>query len=61
VTPLDLLWYLPIALAASLVVGAAGREGPREVVRGAAHAFWTLLLVVGGVGLVIRGLVVLLV
>jgi hypothetical protein len=61
VTIQDLLWYFPIAIAAALVVGASGRHTPREVVRGAAHAFWTLLLVVGGVGLVIRMLVVLLV
>jgi hypothetical protein len=60
-TFLDLVWYFPLAIAAALVVGASGRDRPKEVVRGAVHAFWTLLLVVGGVGLTIRLLVVLLV
>jgi hypothetical protein len=61
VTLADLLWYFPIAIAVALVVGAAGRDRPRQIVAGAAHALWTLTLVVGGVGLVIRVLVALLV
>jgi hypothetical protein len=61
VSLVDLLWYLPIAVATALAVGAAGRDGVREGVRGSVRAFWTLLLVVGGVGIAIRALVLLLV
>jgi len=55
----DLLWYVPLAMAVALVVGAAGRFDARSSVRGATKAFITLTAVVAGVGLAIR-LVVLL-
>jgi hypothetical protein len=58
VTLLDLAWYLPLAVAVSLVLGASGRDGVRAVARAAAHTFVTLGCVVGGVGLVIRLVVV---
>src|SRR5262249_50465473 len=57
----DLLWYVPLAVAVALVVGAAGRFDVRSSVRGATKAFVTLTAVVLGVGLAIRLLVLLLV
>jgi hypothetical protein len=59
VTLSDLGWYLPLALAVSLVLGASGRDGVRAIARAATSTFVTLACVVGGVGLVIRLVVVL--
>ncbi len=56
----DLLWYLPLALAVALVLGASGRDGPKAIAKGTVHAFFTLTVVLGGVGVVIRLLVILL-
>ncbi len=55
----DLLWYLPLALAVSLVMGASGRHGAGEIAGASARAFLTLFAVVAGVGLAIRLVVVL--
>ena len=57
-TLLDLAWYAPLAIAVSLVLGASGRDGARAIARAAAQTFVTLLCVVGGVGLLIRLVVV---
>jgi hypothetical protein len=54
----ELAWYLPLAVAVSLVLGASGRDGARAVAKAATSTFVTLACVVGGVGLVIRLVVV---
>jgi hypothetical protein len=54
----DLLWYLPLAVAISVVMGASGRHGPREIAVAAARTFRTLFLVVAGVAVAIRLLVI---
>jgi hypothetical protein len=58
VTLADLAWYVPLAVAVSLVLGASGRDGVRTVAKATASTFVTLACVVGGVGLVIRLVVV---
>ena len=54
----DLLWFFPLGLVVSLVVGAVGRRDPREVAVASLHTFWTLVCILGGVMLTIRLLVV---
>lgn len=56
----DLLWYLPLAVAVSLVLGASGREGAKAIAKASAQALLTLTCVLAGVGLVIRLVVILL-
>ena len=55
---IDLLWYLPLAIAISVVMGASGRHHRGEIARAAGKTFVTLLLVVGGVAVAIRLLVI---
>ncbi len=54
----DLLWYLPLAVAVSLVMGASGRHRAGEIARASLRTFVTLFAVVAGVGAVIRLVVV---
>ena len=54
----EIALLLPLAAAISLVMGAAGRRGARAIVRACGKTFTTLVMVVGGVGLVIRLLVI---
>jgi hypothetical protein len=54
---LDLLWFFPLALAVSIVLGAAGRRGAREILEAAGQTFRTLVIVVGGVAITIRLLI----
>ena len=51
---LDLLWFFPLALSVSIVLGAAGRRRPREILEAAGQTFRTLVVVVGGVAVTIR-------
>ena len=53
----EIALFLPLAIAIALVMGAAGRREPREIVRAAGRTLTTLVMVVGGVGLVIRLLI----
>ena len=57
-TWIELLWFFPLGISISLVLGAVGRREPRDILVASAHTFWTLLCVVGGVAIVIRLLVV---
>jgi hypothetical protein len=54
---IDLLWFFPLAFAVSVVLGAAGRRRPREILEAAGQTFRTLVVVVGGVALTIRLLI----
>ena len=53
----EVLLLLPLAGAIAMVMGAVGRQGAATIARAAGKTFTTLLMVVGGVGLVIRLLV----
>ena len=53
----EIALFFPLAAAISLVMGAAGRSGLKAIARAAGRTFTTLVMVVGGVGLVIRLLV----
>ena len=54
---IQIVLFFPLAIAISLVMGAVGRNSSRDIVRACGRTFTTLLMVVGGVGLVIRLLV----
>jgi hypothetical protein len=58
VTLADLLWYLPLAVAISLVMGAASRRLLGDILRASLRTFATLVLVVAAVGAAIRMVVV---
>ena len=50
----DLLWLPPVMLAVSLVLGAAGRNGFRDISRSVLHTFVALTAGVVGVGIFIH-------
>ena len=53
-TWMDLLWLPPIMLAVSIVLGATGRDGFRDISRSVMHTFVALTVGVVCVGVAIH-------
>ena len=51
---LDLVWLPPIMLAVSLVLGATGRSGFRDISRSVMHTFFALTMGIVCVGVAIH-------
>ncbi len=52
--PTELLWFVPLMLGVSVVVGAAGVDGRAAITRNIVRCFRTLTLGVVAVGVVIH-------